>query len=494
MFFPSISLILSICGPIVIFPEAGGKIVTDIHHYLTFNLGFLNMWMGIAAFAAVLWLSFSRYGNIVFGEPGEKPEYSDFSWITMIFCTGIGAGLMYWGAIEWAYYYTAPPFGLQPGTWGAAEFAATYGIFHWGPIGWSFYALPALPLAYCYYIRKQSVFKISETLRQILGDRVDGPIGKIIDILFVFGATGASATSLGLSTPMIATCISSITGIPISLNLKLSILFIVTLIFSISAYLGLKKGIQVLSNLNVVLMLTVMCFIFAVGPTMFILKMGTTSVGLLLQNFFRMSTWMDPVNNSGFAENWTVFYWAWWIISSPLMGMFIARISRGRSVRNILTGAVVFGSMGCALMFVTIGNLGLDLQLRGQMDVIGTLNDAGPYLAIVGMLKTLKFSSLVILLFAVVATIFSATTFDSISYVLATATSESISENQEPERWNRLFWAFSLAIIPTTLILIDGPLSAIQTISIINVIPGIIIMVSMMVSFIKMVKADNHIM
>jgi len=493
IFFPAIALVLSVCTPIVIFPEAGEKVVNSTHHYLTYNFGFFSIWMGLAAFAAALWLSFSKYGNIVFGDPEEKPEYSNFSWISMMFCTGIGAGLMYWGAIEWAYYYIAPPFGLEAGSWSAAEFAATYGIFHWGPIAWSLSALPALPMAYCYYIRKQNVFKISETLRQIFGDKVDGLLGKVVDVVFIFGATGSSAISLGLSTPMIATCISTLTGIPIDTKLKLSILLVVTLIFSVSAYVGIKKGIQVLSNVNVVLMLLIVGFVFVAGPTLFILKMGTTSAGLLIQNFFRMSTWMDPVNNSGFAESWTAFYWAWWIISAPLLGMFIAKISRGRSVRNILMGAVTFCSLGCALMFVTLGNLGLDLQLSGQMDVIGILNESGPSLAIIGMLQTLKFGKVMILLFAAVATVFAATSFDSVSYILATVTSKSLSEDQEPARWNRMFWAFALAIIPTTLILIDGPLSTIQAVSIINVVPGSLIIIGMMVSFIKMVKSDNHI-
>lgn len=491
IFFSTIGLIVALCIPLIIFPTEGTNIVNSIHHYLTYNFGFLNMWAGVAAFITVIWLSFSKFGNIVFGNQDEKPEFNDFSWATMMFCTGIGAGVMYWGSIEWAYYYTSPPFGLAPGSWEAAEYSIAYGMFHWGPIGWSLYALPALPLAYCYYIRKQDIFKISETLRPILGSKVDTMLGKIIDILFIFGATGASATSLGLGTPMIAACISKVTGAPITLQLNLVVLLIITLIFSISAYSGLKKGIQLLSNINVILMFAILIFIFLVGPTLFILKMGTTSIGLLVQNFFRMSTWMDPVNNSGFPESWTVFYWAWWIISSPLIGMFIAKISKGRSVRKVLMGSLIFGSLGCALMFLGLGNLGLHLQVTGQMDVVKILNESGPNVGIVAMLSTLKFNKLIILLFAVVATVFSATTFDSISYVLAMATSKNISQNQEPAKWNRLFWAFALAIMPTTLILIEGPLSTIQTSSIINVIPGIIIMVGMVISFILMVKQDN---
>ncbi|WBW97464.1 BCCT family transporter [Oceanirhabdus sp. W0125-5] len=489
-FFSSITFVLIVCIPLILFPEKGSNVIDALFEYTTNNLGFLNIWTGLIAFLIAIWFSFSKYGNIVFGKENEKPEFSNFSWASMLFCAGIGAGVMYWGSIEWVYYYMSPPFAMEPESWKAVEFAATYGIFHWGPIGWALYSLPALPLAYCYYVRKEHVFKISETLRVIIGNRADGLLGKFVDVLFIFGAIGATATSLGLGTPMIAAGISKLTGIPVNLELKLIALIIVTLIFSISAYSGLKKGIQVLSNINVYLMFAILIFIFITGPTMFFIKMGTTSMGILVQNFFRMSTWMDPVMNSGFPESWTVFYWAWWIISAPLLGLFIARISKGRTVRGVIMGSIIYGTLGCALMFIVLGNLGLHLQITNKLNVVQILNESGAPTAIMSVLSTLKFNKIIICLFSVVAIVFTATTFDSVSYILASVTSKKILENQEPAKWNRLFWAFTLAFLPATLLIIEGPLSTIQTTSIITSIPVIFILIAMVISFVKMVDQD----
>lgn len=262
-------------------------------------------------------------------------------------------------------------------------------------------------------------------------------------------------------------------------------------LFSISAYSGLKKGIQTLSSINVYLMFLILIYILFTGPTSFILKMGTTSVGIVIQDFFRMSTWMDPVQGSGFPERWTVFYWAWWIISSPLLGLFIARISKGRKVREVIMGSILYGTAGCALMFMVLGNLGLYHQINSTIDVVSLVNTSGAPLAIMTVLETLAHSKLIILLFTIVAIVFTATTFDSISYILASTTSKQLDEGEEPEKWNRLFWAFVLAFLPGTLLIIDGPLSTIQTTSIITALPIVLIIIGLIFSFIKMVKKDG---
>lgn len=491
IFFMSISVILIVCIPIVLFPEEATKIINQLYGFITTNLGFLNIWTGLVCIIIAIWFIMGRYGNVILGNPDEGVEFSKFSWACMLFCAGIGSGVMYWGSIEWAYYYTTPPFDMTPGSWEAAEMAATYGIFHWGPIGWAMYALPSLPIAYSYYARKDNVYKISESLREIFGNKVDGIFGKVVDILFMFGAVGATATSLGLGTPLIAAGISKVTGISVSLELNLFVLFIVITLFSMSSYIGLKKGIQVLSNINVYLMFGILIFILLSGPTLFIVKMGTTSIGLIMQNFFRMATWMDPVMDTGFPESWTVFYWAWWIISSPLIGLFIARISRGKRVKDVVFGSIVYGSLGCTMIFMILGNLGLNLQITGQLDVVNILNTEGAPNAIISILDTLSFSKIIIALFSIAAIVFTATTFDSVSYILATVTTKKIQQGQEPARWNRLFWAFALGTIPASLLIIEGPLTTIQTVSIVTAVPVIFIMGAMIISFVKMVDNDQ---
>lgn len=492
VFLGSLFLVVGLSLPMLIFGKVGELFLTNVADLLTYNFGFFNILIGLFAILICIYLCTSKYGNIIFGDEDDLPEYNTFSWATMMFCAGIGSSVMYWGILEWISYYTIPPFVMEPKSWQAAEFAAAYGIFHWGPIGWALYVIPSLPIGYCYYIKKENAFKISKALKPILKDQSDKLLGRSIDILFIFSSMGACATSLGLCVPMVARGISEIFNIEVSQNLNLVILLIIVFIFTLSSYFGLKKGIQILSNINVSIVFGILLFVFITGPTLFMTKMGITSVGIIAQNFFRMSTWLDPINNSGFPENWTVFYWGWWIISAPIIGMFIAKISKGRTVKQVILGALIYGTLGCALVFMTLGNYGIYLQVSNTFDVVGYLNTFGANATIFKILGMLKLGKVIIILFTIGAMIFAATTFDSISYIIASTTTKYLNENQEPARWNRLFWALLLAFIPAIFILIDGPLKTIQSASRIVVVPGIIVIILLTISFFKMVKDKDY--
>ncbi len=492
IFFGSLFLIIGLSLPMLFLGKYGEILITYVTDYLTENFGFLNILVGLFAIITCIYFCLSKYGNIILGDKNDKPEYSTFSWATMMFCAGIGSSVMYWGALEWIFYYTTPPLMLEPESWQAAEFAASYGIFHWGPIGWALYVLPALPIGYCYFIKKENAFKISKSLKPILNDLTDGILGKSIDILFIISSMGACSTSLGLCVPMVANGIGYIFNIEVNQGLNLIVLLVIVCIFTLSSYFGLKKGIQILSNVNVSIVFGILLFVLITGPTVFIVKMGVTSLGIIGQNFMRMSTWLDPINNSGFPENWTVFYWGWWIISSPIIGMFIAKISKGRTVRQIVLGALIYGTLGCALVFIILGNYGLYLQVSGTFDVIAYFNDFGANATIFKILGMLKMGKVIISLFTVGAMIFASTTFDSIAYIIASCTTKNLDEGQEPAKWNRLFWALLLAFIPSVFILIDGPIQIIQSSSIITVIPGIIILLLLTYSFFKMVKSEEY--
>lgn len=492
IFFGSLFLIIVLSIPMLFFGEYGEVLITNVTDYMTGNFGFLNILVGLFAITICIYLCFSKYGNIILGDKNDKPEYNTFSWATMMFCAGIGSSVMYWGVLEWIFYYTNPPLMLEPESWQAAEFASSYGIFHWGPIGWALYVLPALPIGYCYFIKKENAFKISRSLKPILNDFTDGILGKSIDILFIFSSMGACSTSLGLCVPMVANGIGYIFNIEVNQGLNLIVLLFIVCIFTLSSYFGLKKGIQVLSNVNVIIVFGILLFVLITGPTVFIAKMGVTSIGIIGQNFMRMSTWLDPINNSGFPEDWTVFYWGWWIISSPIIGMFIAKISKGRTVRQIVSGALIYGTLGCALVFIILGNYGLYLQVSGTFDVIEYFNDFGANATIFKILGMLKMGKVIVPLFTLGAMIFASTTFDSISYIIASCTTKNLDEGQEPAKWNRLFWALLLAFIPSIFILIDGPIHIIQSSSIITVIPGIVVLLLLTSSFFKMVRSKEY--
>ncbi|WP_176461745.1 BCCT family transporter [Anaeromicrobium sediminis] len=492
IFFGALAILLLIAIPIIVNPDKSAEIVNSIHAYITYNYGFYFLWFGLASITFVLYISFSRYGDIILGDKDSKPEFRTFSWVAMLFCAGVGGGVVYWGIIEWASYYAAPPLGAEFGTWQAAEIAASYGPFHWGPSAWAIYAVTSCAVGYILYVRKGNVLKLSEACRGAIGNKADGILGKVIDIAFIFGLIGGVATSLGLGTPLVTACLHSVFGIEETLFVKIAVLFCVTAIFGVSAYLGLKKGIKVLSDINVILTFVLLLFVLFVGDTFFLINMGTTVIGYVAQNFMRMSTWLDPVGNSGFPQGWTVFYWAWWMSFAPFQGMFFARISRGRTIRQMLLGTILWGSLGCFMFFTILGNYGLSLQVTGKLDVMASLANEGTPTTIVAIMESLPVGKLIVFIVGLLTTIFLATTYDSTSYILASCSQLKLDKDGEPLRWLRLFWAFSLGLIPLGFIMIGSPLQPLQTLSIALGLPVSFVIILAAISFIKMVKADQE--
>lgn len=491
VFFSSIILLTIIATPIILFPEKSAIITTKINGFLVGNFGFYYIWFAIASIIFCVYVSLSKYGKIKMGKKDDVPEFKTFSWISMLFCAGVGGGIVYWGFIEWLYYYSTPPFGLEYGSWEAAEVAATYGAFHWGISAWSMYAVASCAVGYIIHVKGGHVLKISEACRGVLGDRVDRLPGKIIDIIFIFGLVGGIATSLGLGTPLITAAFSHIFGIADTVHLQIIVLFVITAIFAVSSYLGLEKGMQIISKANMMLTFFVILFIFFVSDAVFILKIGTTSMGYMLNNFIRMSTWLDPTGVSqSFPERWTVFFWAWWISFAPFQGMFFARISKGRTIREMVLGAIVFGSLGCFIFFAVFGNFGLSLQLSGEMDLVKSLSEVGAPKTIVKMLTSLPLGNVIIFLVSILVTLYLATTYDATSHILASNTQVSLSEDGNPKKWLRLLWAFCVSLIPLGFILISSPLLPLQTISIIFALPVSVIVILTAISFIKMVDKD----
>ncbi len=497
-FFGALGLLLAVTLPLVMYPEQGGFWVGLARGFLTNNLGFLYLALGIGAGVFMVYISFSDIGRISLGHPDEQPEFGTLSWAAMLFCAGIGASIMYWGTIEWAYYYQAPPFHVEPRSAEAVRWAAAYGIFHWGPLAWSIYLIPALPIAYFYYVRHRNVLKVSEALLPVLGERMaHGKTGKLVDVLFVFGMLGGGATTLGLAAPLINEGAHELFGAPRNIGTQIVVLLLCTSIFGASAYAGLRKGIQTLSNINLWLALLLLAFVFIAGPTVFMANTGIDALGRVLSNLVRMATWTEPFGhfenfeNSRFPQNWTIFYWAWWLAFAPSVGLFIARISRGRTIREMVVGSIFFGTLGCFLFFMVLGNFGLYLQLSGQVDVVAILNDQSPTAAIFAVLGELPLRYLVIGIFTLLALIFTATTFDSISYILASVVQKKLEG--EPLRWNRLFWAFALSFMPIALLLLGG-LETLQTASIVGGAPLLIVALLLCVAIVRVARFDlrNH--
>lgn len=495
-FFGVLIILFMIVVPLTLYPKQGAEWVGIIKDYVTHTFGVLYLGIGILSLIFITYIAFSDFGSIKAGKPEEEAEFSTCSWAAMLFCAGIGASILYWSLIEWAYYYQKPPFHLEPGSPEAIRWATSYGMFHWGPVAWAIYLVPAVPIAYFYHVRNNPVLKISQCLAPIIGGRYSSSYWtRMIDILFIFGMLGGGATTLGLASPLITEGLYELTGLPITPWTRLGVLLFTTAIFSYSAYSGLKSGIKLFSNINFYMALLFLLFVLIVGPTAFILNAGIEGLGRSISQMVKMMTWIEAFGEfenygfkkTNFPQNWTIFYWAWWLVFAPTIGLFIARISKGRTLRQMIVGSLFFGSLGCAVFFIVLGNYGLHLQLSGSLDVISILNDTSPTAAIFAILNTLPMAKAVIVVFTVLAILFTATTFDSIAYILASVVQKEIDD--EPHRWNRLFWAGTLCLLPSCLMFI-GDLQTLQTASIISGLPLIFIMIAMMIATIKAAKFD----
>lgn len=488
IFCPTIIILITICSLIVFFPEKATNVVNESLSFITFNLDWVYLFLVFFFMIFLFYLAFSKYGKICFGNRIRR--FSTLSWASMLFCASVGSSILYWGTIEWAYYFMEPPFGIEPYSNTAAEWAATYGLFHWGISAWSTYCLAGVIVGYYFYVKKIKVFRISRACSTAIGiNKYSNAVKTIIDIFVVLGLMAGVATSLGLGTPMVSEGLSRVFGIKPSLLVNVIIIIIWGSIFGVSVFFGLEKGIKRLSNINIFIAFFVLAFVLIVGPTSFILSTFSNSIGLMLQNFIHMSFYTDPISKSGFPQSWTTFYWAWWIVYVPIVGLFIARISEGRTIKEIILGTIFIGSSGCWIFFAILGNYALSLELSGVLKVTEALNQKGAPGAIMDVLETLPMSNVFIFLFVILAFVSLATSFDSVAYMLASITSKDIGQYIEPTRFQRIFWAFAITILPIALLFLGG-LKTLQISSVVGSLPLLIIVVLMMVSFIKDIKKE----
>jgi BCCT family betaine/carnitine transporter len=488
-FTTCVAIIALVCLPIALVPDAAAFYLQSGYDWISRELGILYLLASVAAIGFLVCLAASRFGAVKLGQEDDVVEFSQISWVAMLFCAGVGAGLIYWCATEWAYYYDAPPFGVEPRSDEAAEWASTYGLFHWGFTAWAFYCLPAIAIAYPYYVKKMNILRFSVSCNWFLKGKEQGPLARAIDLFFMIALIGGAASSLGFSTPMIAACLAWLFDTEPSFNLEMAVVVLCVLLFAVSVWLGLRQGIKRLSDINLVLAFGLLLFILLVGPTVFLLKTSLNGVGLMAQNFLRMNFWTDPFSDSGFVESWTVFYWAWWIAFAPYIGLFVTRISRGRTIRQVITGMLLFGSLGSWVFYMIVGNYAMYLELTGIVDFTGIMSSIDGNAAIVAMLEQLPLAPFVISVFSAIAIIFAATTYDSASYTLASAATLNLRAGDDPARWHRAFWAFAFGLMPVALMYIGG-LRVMQVIVLIASLPILFIGVVMSIGLVKNLKAD----
>jgi len=487
--WPAVAMILITSIPLAINPDAGKAIVSGLLSWFTGNFGWLYLLTGIGSFFFMCWLAYGPIGRIKLGAPEDQPEFKKIPWIAMLFCAGIGISICNWAFVEPLYFLSGPPLGVEAGSAEAAEWAAMYPMFHWGVVPWALYLMPALPIGYALYVRKVHVLRLSEACRGVLGDLVDGPVGKVIDVVVIFSIVGGVGTSLGLSVPLVSALFQDMFGLEDSFLLQMAILAAWTGMIAWSVYNGLNKGIQTLSNINAGLGFLLLIFVLFAGSTVFLLNLWSNSFGLFMDNFFRINFWTDPVDKGGFPEGWTIFYWAWWIAYAPMMGLFVARISRGRTIKELIVNGVVWGSVGCWAFFAIWGGYAIDLDVNQGANLQAVLSEGGIPATVVAVLNTLPGAELVLPLFTLLCFVFLATTVDSSAYMLASICTKEISGYQEPARWNRILWTLLLALVGVGLLSVGG-LKAVQTSTILVALPMIPVLFIMAASLLRWAKED----
>jgi betaine/carnitine transporter, BCCT family len=489
VFWGSVLVCILFYAPMVIFQKEAQGLIDKAMFAITHSTDWLWEGVAFAALIFLIWLAFGPYGRIKLGGPDDKPEFSTFTWIAMMFCGASGAGLVYWACVEPVFYLQAPPFWAQPFSAQAAQWSLSYGIFHWGFTAWGTFAIPAVAFSYMFYVRKKPYLYPSYACRGVLGNAVDGWVGKVIDLLVIVGMVGGVATAQGFAVPMLSRLTADYLGVADTIYIKLLVMVVFALVYGYSCYKGLYSGIAKLADYNTILTFILLGFVLIVGPTAFMLSLFWDNLGVLFQNFIRMSFYTDPITKSGFPQDWTVFYWAWWFAWAMYVGIFATRISKGRTIRALVLNMVVTATAGSALFYLVFGGYNVDLLLNKGVDLAGILKQGGGPAVVSAMLQTLPFSSVIIPLFLVIMFIAQATGVDANAYTMATMSCFEIRDGQEPPKWSRIFWAVLVTFATAGLLLVGGQ-NVVQLSSVLTSVPVLFLTIILAISTVKWMNED----
>ncbi len=486
-------LILGVIIWAVAAPGSIPTIGTAALGWVNSHFGWLFRLLAVVVLLYMVVLGYGRCGGVRLGADDEKPEFSTVSWVAMLFSAGMGIGLLFYGPYEPLVYFNAPPhgFNVAPGSVDAAQASMAQTILHWGLIPWAFYALVGGAIAYSAYRRGRRPL-ISAIFEPLLGPRTQGPLGAVIDIFAIIVTLFGTAVSLGIGALQIAEGVEIVSGIgPIGNGIIVGIMAILTIAFIISAVSGVSRGIRILSNTNMVVAGSLAIFVFVAGPTIFLLNLLPSSILAFFRNSLMMLA-RNPDQGEGVAEflsNWTVYYWAWWISWTPFVGMFIAKISRGRTLREFVTVVIVVPAVVCSLWFLVFGGAAMFQDLAG----LG-LSDSGSAEAMLfDMLRNLPFGLVTSVLAMVSILVFFVTSADSASIVMS-----SMSQRGEPEPSPRvtITWGLLLGATAASLLLAGGEnaLSGLQSIMVVSALPFAVILIGMMIAWARELSTDPYLL
>ena len=483
-----LGIIVSLCVLFFMLPEQSNAVLGRIRFFFGDVLGIYYLLVGFGIFLLSLFLAGSKYGKVVLGGPEEKPKYSFFSWGAMMFTCGLAADILFYSFSEWILY-AADPHLEEMGS--IQEWAGVYPLFHWSFIPWGFYLVLAVAFGFMLHVRKRTRQKYSEACRPVLGKHTDGIWGRLIDLLAVFALLAGTATTFSVATPLMASIIREFFHVEAELTLINVIILLVTCFIYTYSLLHGFRGIGILAKVCIYLFYGLLIFVLLFcGETKYTMETGFSSLGKMVQNFIDLSTWTDPLRTTGFPQNWTIYYWAYWMVWCVAAPFFIGGISRGRTIRQTILGGYVFGTGSTLVSFIILGNYSMGMQTGGEADFLNQYMETGDlYGLIISIIKSMPYASFVMILVLVTMVLFYATSFDSIALTASCYSYRTLKEGEQPHRGIQLMWCILLILLPVALLFAESSMSNLQSVSIVAAFPIGAVMVLITAGFLKDVKA-----
>ena len=465
-------------------PEQSNVVLSQVRFFFGDTFGTYYLIIGLGILILSIFIAGSKYGDIVLGEPNEKPQYSFFAWGSMMFTCGLAADILFYSFSEWVMYASDPHL-AEMGS--IQEWAGVFPLFHWSFIPWAFYLVLAVAFGFMLHVRKRKRQKYSEACRPLLGKYTDGIPGRIIDLLAVFALLAGTATTFSVATPLMASIVGELYHIEISRTVITVIILLVTCFVYTYSLLHGFKGISLLAKACIYMFFGLLLFVMLFsGKGRYIIDTGVESLGRMVQNFIGLSTFTDPNRTTSFPQNWTIYYWAYWMVWCVAAPFFIGSISKGRTIRQTIIGGYVFGVGSTLVSFIVLGNYSMGLQTAGVTDFLAEYNANGDlYGLIINIMKTLPCAGFVMVLVLVTMIAFYATSFDSIALTASCYSYHRLEEGEQPHKAIQLMWCILLIILPIALVFSESSMNNLQSVSIVAAFPIGIIVLLIVGSFFK---------
>lgn len=466
----------------MLIPDGSKTVLEAIRHFIGDDCGIYYAILGVGVFWLSMWTAFSKYGKVKLGGL-EKPQYGNFMWGAMIFTSALAADIMFYSLSEWAMYASDPHVKAMGNM---QDWVPTFPLFHWGPIAWCFHIILAVCFGFMLHVRKRERQRFSEACRPLFGDKMDGEWGRFIDIIAILAMLAGIATTFSLATPLLSAAICEVAGVSDSIMLTILLLVVIAVIYTLAVWFGMK-GISKMAKWCIYFFFAFLAYVlFLGGETRYILETGFQSIGNLMQNFIGLSTTLDPLRETSFPQNWTLYYWAYWMAWTIGTPFFIGMISKGRTIKNTILGGYGWALAGTFTSFIILGNYGMAQQMKHGLDVVGFVDAGGTYYdAILKILGTLPMPDVAMILLVVTMVMFYATSFDTLTLIASTYSYKRIGPDEEPHKLIRTLWAVMFILFPIGLIFAENSMYGLQSVSIIAAFPIGIIIIFMIWSFFK---------